>query len=441
MKTFICQFCQKEYTSDGSSKPLKYKNGLISKYYKSSRFCSPGCAEANRKQEFKKTISTSEFHDTQSRKISNIWKNRSIDEVESIHKKIQKTRNIDKFKRSFQKTIQSRTEEDRQRIHKNCKKAHIYTKEKKEYINNKIRQTKLKNIDRFKEGIEKMKRAKANKTPEELSDILRKRRITWASKTQEEKQLIKAKEVETKRSWTAEFKENFRRSISNSLKEFHAKYPEKVEEMKRRNKIYFNTHQELIDHIKEKGAQTKLRHFKTALKISIDDFKSRFNGNKQLFLNYLKDLYQDILDKKVLVSGHSPDEILFYINLLNIFNYDDICFPFKLNKYEYDFLIQPLNAVVELNIYPTHGLKEFNKDCLEDLTERDRLINNYNSLNYIDRLKLRIWANWDYENNRSYEGASDINKKMIALDNGFTFKALYNKREIDEFLEELRSIS
>ena len=90
-----------------------------------------------------------------------------------------------------------------------------------------------------------------------------------------------------------------------------------------------------------------------------------------------------------------------------------------------DFYIPSLDLYIELNIYWTHGKHKFTRkksdiDILNKWKDKAKTSKAYNSA-------IEIWS------------ISDVKKYNIAKKNKLNYVTLYNQREIDTFLEELKN--
>jgi transposase len=126
----------------------------------------------------------------------------------------------------------------------------------------------------------------------------------------------------------------------------------------------------------------------------------------------------------------SMQEDKFYEQLLQIFNQEDICRQYNSERYPFncDFYIRPLDLFIELNLFSSHGKEPFNaakeshQKRLKQLHERLALGKEM----YKDMIE--VWT------------IRDPLKFKVAAENKLNYVVLYNNKEIEKYLTQLRQL-
>lgn len=134
--------------------------------------------------------------------------------------------------------------------------------------------------------------------------------------------------------------------------------------------------------------------------------------------------------KKHHTFNTSKPEKDFLISLLNLFPAEDIAYQYKDSRYPFacDFYIKSLDLFIELNCHWTHGGHPFDSGNNSDMT------------------KLNEWRKRQQEtNSKFYSNAIhvwtdlDVRKREDASRNHLNYIMLYNKKEIQAFLNSYKS--
>lgn len=184
--------------------------------------------------------------------------------------------------------------------------------------------------------------------------------------------------------------------------------------------------------------------------------KFTIENNKQRWASYTDEQRQNIADKiadalinkseeeKQLIQeainktkrenntfSTSTQEDLFYEQLLEIFDEEEIIRQYKSERYPFncDFYIKPLDLFIELNLFSSHGPAPFdagNEKHRQRLKHMEERLAQGKEM-YQDMIE--VWT------------VRDPLKFKIAAENNLNYVALYNDRQINKYLRQLQDLA
>jgi hypothetical protein len=127
----------------------------------------------------------------------------------------------------------------------------------------------------------------------------------------------------------------------------------------------------------------------------------------------------------------STQEDKFYEQLLQIFDTEDICRQYNSERYPFncDFYIKPLDLFIELNLFSSHGKEPFDA-TKENHQKRLKQLHGRLALGkemYQDMIE--VWT------------VRDPLKFKTAAENNLNYVALYNEKQINNYLKYLQQIA
>ena len=177
LKEYICQFCKKEYQSDGSRKPKSFrKDGTVYQYYDSSLFCSKECFSQKVNKRRKNTLKNNPEIMKQ-REIKRLFTLKNNPEIEiNRREKIKQT--YKKYPEIIER--QKRTRDQTYKLHPEIREKQIETHKQTLRNNPEIilkRNEKHKQTLKNNPEIIKRARNKAKQTIKNYPEIEEQRRI------------------------------------------------------------------------------------------------------------------------------------------------------------------------------------------------------------------------------------------------------------------------
>jgi hypothetical protein len=179
-------------------------------------------------------------------------------------------------------------------------------------------------------------------------------------------------------------------------------------------------------------------------------------NNRQRWANYSDEQRQSIADKIAATLINKPEEEKqliqesinqtkrenktfststqedkFYEQLLQIFDTEDICRQYNSERYPFncDFYIKPLDLFIELNLFSSHGKEPFDA-TKENHQKRLKQLHGRLALGkemYQDMIE--VWT------------VRDPLKFKTAAENNLNYVALYNEKQINNYLKYLQQIA
>ena len=170
----------------------------------------------------------------------------------------------------------------------------------------------------------------------------------------------------------------------------------------------------------EKGRKTCLRKYGMEYPMQSKQVRDKFD-----FKEMSEKIFQTRLHNGTLNTS-KPEEDL-YKELIKVFAKDDVKRQYKDTRYPYrcDFYIKSIDLFIELNLFFTHGGKQFDSNNSSDL------------------LKLGLWKE-KAKTSKFYENAikvwtqQDVEKQRCAKDHGLNYLMVYTIEEYERLMYNLK---